>query len=60
MLREINRKLCPILSMLQILTHLILSRHTALRESDGYISPSGRIIYFTVEDMDQNVSPAST
>lgn len=47
-------------NMLQILTHLILSRHTAVRESDGYLSPSGKIIYFTIEDMDPNVSPAST
>lgn len=25
-------------------------------KSDDYVSPSGKIIYFTIEDMDQNVS----
>lgn len=38
MLRELNRKLCPILSSLHILTHLIIPRHTVLTETDNNVS----------------------
>lgn len=48
MIREFNIKRCSILSTLQILTDLTISRHMVLRKNDGTLSPSSKIVYFKI------------